>query len=73
MFKFENDTWIEPECDGSRRARVLFPDKRLRIIRCAGVADTYFSIAAYSYKGLRGFIIAEDGTLIFVPYTNQVG
>ena len=68
---FENGTWIEPECDGSRRARVSFPDGKLRIVRCAGVADTAFSIPAYPYKGTCGFIMAEDGMLTFCPYTKN--
>ena len=41
----DRDTWLEPECDGSRRARVIFPDGKARIVRCRGTADTWFSVA----------------------------
>lgn len=66
---YESGTWLEPERDGPRRARVLFPDGELRIVRCAGVADTFFSIHCYPYKGQRGYIGSDEGTLEFRPTT----
>ena len=58
------DTWLEGESDRQRRARVRFPDGKLRVVRCGGVPDTFFSIPAGD-----GYITSNDGEFIFVPYT----
>lgn len=63
----EQGTWLEPECDGERRARVVFPDGKLRIVRCSGVADTFFSIACRGRH--RGYVSCDDGVFKFNAYT----
>lgn len=40
----------------------------------AGVPDTFFSIPAFAYikgKRTRGFIMMDDGLLLFVPYKEK--
>lgn len=74
--EYANGTWIEPEemayPNGAftRRAKCLFPDGKLRIVRCS-IADTYFSIPAKGKIGklrLEGFIMADGPALYFHPY-----
>ena len=63
------DTWIESEAYAypnggfTRRARVICPDGKPRIVLCS-IADTYFSIPAVvtvSGKRIKGFISADAG------------
>jgi hypothetical protein len=63
------ETWIWPECDGQRVARVICPDGKLRIMRCAGTADTFFSISADDRRGGHGFIDSRDDGFHYQPYT----
>lgn len=63
------DTWLESERDGRRRARVRFPDDSLRIVDCAGVADTYFSISARARiagKTVTGYVTVDENRSEFV-------
>lgn len=57
-------TWIEPEEAAypnggfKRRAYVLFPDGKRRVVRCS-IPDTYFSIPAVARvrgKRIKGYI-----------------
>ncbi len=74
------ETWIEAEeaCYPSgrmlRRARVLFPDGKRRIVQ-AGIPDTFFSIPAHGkFKGkyIAGYItIDDDGEFEFRPYQKK--
>ena len=65
----EQGTWLEPECDGERRARVLFPDGLLRVVRCSGVADSFYSISCRGRHARLGYVGNTDGTFVFVPFT----
>ena len=68
----DTGTWLENECDGSRRARVRFPDGKLRVVTCSGVADTYFSIRCRSHDGYLTSTRtkwAPDGEMCFRPHT----
>ncbi len=58
-------TWLDSECDGARRARVICPDGRHRILRVAGESDTFFSISVIGGKvdGRGAYIHAKDGVL----------
>ena len=68
------DTWMESECycypNGgmTRRARVRFPDGKLRVVRC-GIPDTFFSVPVRKSDG-DGFICNDDetGEYVFRPY-----
>ena len=60
-----------------RRARALFPDGKLRIVRC-GLPDTFFSIPVRRdrtvdehSKGLGGFLVDEDGVLKFRAHVRR--
>ena len=76
-------TWLEPEelCHPHggrhRRAKAVFPDGKLRIVRC-GLPDTFFSIPVRRDKlvnahsgGLGGFLVTEDGVLKFRPHVRR--
>ena len=65
---YAKDTWIETfgPCGLFRRAAAVCPDGRLRTVRLAAVADTFFSVRArLSYRGrtVTGFISfkSDDG------------
>jgi hypothetical protein len=72
------DTWIEPEewCylhgGMTRRARVRFPNGRLRVVRC-GIPDTWFSIPVRKSDG-DGYITinTDNNELEFRPHTPVV-
>ena len=79
--EMKNGTWIQPEqcAYGSRggtygrRAKVVCPDGRLRIVRCT-IADTFFSIPALLTMGgkiHRGFVYSEDNTLKLHIYPKE--
>ena len=66
------DTWLESETGRQRRARVRFPDGKLRVVRC-GTADTYFSIRCSSHNGYvtsQETTWAPDGEYVFRPHTS---
>jgi hypothetical protein len=68
----DTGTWLENDCDGRRRARVRFPDGKLRVVSCRGTADTYFSVHCYSNDGYVTSIRTKwspDGELCFRPHT----
>lgn len=67
---YRGQTWLEGECDGTRRARVRFPDGKLRVVRAAGVPDTYFSIPCRSHDGYlscRDTTWEPAGEYVFCP------
>lgn len=59
------ETWVEAEAycypNGGfyRRARVRFPDGKLRIVRC-GIADTWFSIPVRKSDADGYIFVASD-------------
>lgn len=65
------ETWMECSSNGARRARVRFPDGKLRVVRVAGAADTYFSTPCYSHDG---YITTQEtkwnseGEAVFRPH-----
>ena len=66
------ETWLDGESDGRRRAKVRFSDGSLRIVDCAGTADTFFSIPArarISGKSITGYVTSDDesGEYVFRP------
>jgi hypothetical protein len=72
---YQGDTWIEAESDRLRCARVRFPDGKLRVVRCGGVPDTYFSIACSSHDG---YLTTQetpwapgDTEYVFQPHTKS--
>lgn len=69
------DTWLEGESDCLRRARVRFPDGKLRTVKCHGTADTWFSIRVSSHDGYittKETTWAPAGEYVFQPYTRTV-
>ena len=74
--QYAEGTWIGAEVygGGGRRARVRFPDGRVRTIRIAQTADTFFSIPANDGRGQRGYVSIDSdrdlalGVAIFTPY-----
>lgn len=62
------ETWIAAECDGQRPGRVIFPDGKIRMIRLAGTADTFFSIPADDRRGGHGFVDSHDDGFHFHRY-----
>ena len=73
-------TWIEPEEAAypnggfKRRAYVLFPDGKLRVVRCS-IPDTWFSIPAVALirgRRVKGYLSINDGNAaVFNEYRNQ--
>lgn len=68
------ETWIEGFCEGNRRARVRFPDGKLRVVTARGAADTYFSTPCKSHDG---YITSQEtqwnpeGEYVFRPHTKS--
>jgi hypothetical protein len=76
IFSASGQTWLENETDGRRRARVLFQDGSLRVVDCAGVADTWFSIscrARVAGHSVQGFVTSdsETGEFLFNPMSGE--
>jgi hypothetical protein len=63
------ETWLEGEREGSRKAHVRFPDGKLRSVRCAGTADTFFSIPV---SGHDGYVTTKDDEFIFQPHSKAI-
>lgn len=77
VHKSPDGSWLEPECEGRRRAYVRVPygandtDYRLRVVTCDGVPDTYFSIPAnvrICKKRVRGYVTSDDNGYVFRPF-----
>ncbi len=75
------DTWLEPEdyCyprgGMTRRARVRFPDGKLRVLRC-GIPDTWFSVPVRKSDGDGYITTRDDGPtgapeFVFCPHTKE--
>ena len=64
------DTWIEDEMpyDGRRRGRVRCADGKLRVVRLAQTADTFFTIPANDGRGSRGYVMVENEEFRFFAY-----
>lgn len=73
-------TWLEPEsicypqAGFTRRAKVLHPDGKLRILRTS-VADTYFSLPVRPDTGFITKYELGDGRAVwlFLPYDDSPG
>lgn len=71
----KGDTWLEGEVDDTRRAYVRFPDGKLRLVRCGGTADTFFSIPV---RGHDGYVTSKETTwapeseFVFQPHIKSV-
>lgn len=60
----DEGTWLDPEDARARRAKVICPDGRLRIIRVSGSPDTAFSVPMIGkLDGHRAYIHAENRVL----------
>lgn len=71
------DTWLEsesfcyPHGGMTRRARVRFPDGKLRVVRC-GIANTWFSVPVRR-SDADGYITVDTDTdeFVFRPHTRS--